>query len=86
MTPDERMYYYKEEPEAFDRLAQEVIEEFIVSSPPEKQLKLRAIQAKVNKELSKFKDPTARLNRMVSLFWEQVNDFQSALNGFSKGN
>lgn len=81
LTPNERMNYYLSEPEAFDRLAQEAIEEFIVNSPPNKQLKLRALQASINKELKKYKDPTARLNAMISLFWKGVSEFQKSLRG-----
>jgi len=81
LTPDERMEYYKSEPEAFEKLAKECIEELITSAPGNKQLKLRALQANINKEMSKYKDPTARLNAMVSLFWKGVSDFQSALKG-----
>lgn len=81
LTPDERMDYYKTEPEAFDKLAKEAIEEFIVNSPPNKQLKLRSLQASINKELKKYKDPTARLNAMISLFWKGVSEFQESLRG-----
>jgi len=81
LTPDERRNYYLSEPEAFDRLAKEAIEEFITSAPPNKQLKLRALQANINKNLNKYKDPTARLNAMVELFWKGVHKFQNALGG-----
>lgn len=80
LTPDERMNYAKDEPEAFNQLAEQAIEDFILSAPAHKQLKLRAIQAKINKELSKYKHPVARLNRMQELFWNQVREFQQSLN------
>jgi len=55
------------------------IEEFLKTLPPERQEKLRQFQWKLDQDLNKFKDPTARFNRMVEIFWEQVQVFKQSL-------
>ena len=55
------------------------IEDFINSCPPEQQERLRKFQWKLEQDLNRYKDPVARFNRMVEIFWEQVNTFYQAL-------
>jgi len=55
------------------------IEDFINSCPPERQERLRQFQWRLDQQLSKYKDPTARFNKMVEIFWEGVEKFQKTL-------
>lgn len=48
---------------------------------PDKRKRLEALQWRIDKELEQYKDPVARYNHMVTLFWEQVGKFQDALEG-----
>ena len=68
-----------DDPNAFEEAKNEIIEEFIMTHPPETQKRLRQKQWLIDNELRKFKDPTARLNRMVEMFWSQVREFQASL-------
>lgn len=55
------------------------IEDFINSCSEENQQSLRQLQWRLDQELNKYKNPVARYNRMVELFWDQVTTFQQAL-------
>ena len=50
---------------------------------PERKLKLEQLQWKIDGELRKYKDPVARMNRMVELFWEGFKEFQEVMNSVS---
>lgn len=53
----------------------EALEKFFESLPPERQKRMRAYQWRLDQELRHYKDPVARMNRMVELFWEGVAEF-----------
>jgi len=69
MTADE-LIAYKEK----------LIEDFISSLPEERQQRLRQLQWKIDGELRKYKDPIARMNKMIELFWDGVAEFKEVLN------
>jgi len=78
---------YTEDPDEFKRITDTVIGDYIESVPTDKQDKLRRKQWVLEQELSHFKDPLARMNRMVQIFWEGVNEFREVTNDpFSKTN
>ncbi len=58
---------------------EQALEDFLASFPKEKQQRMRAIQWRLEQDLCKYKDPIARMNRMVVLFWEGVNKFKDEL-------
>lgn len=69
--------------EAFEKRRQEVLDKHIVKlcgDCPEKLSRCRAMQWRIDQELSKYKDPIARYNRMVEMFWVQFKDLQQVLN------
>lgn len=68
-------------PNEFKKYKKEIIEDFFQHIPPEQQQRLRAIQWRLDRELDKYDDPVARMNKMVELFWKQVFQFQRALSG-----
>ncbi len=81
MLHDELSELYKTDPELFEVRCRELIEGMISSSPPERQERLRQLQWKIDQTLSGYKDPVARMNKMVELFWEGVGKFHDALKG-----
>lgn len=70
---------FKENPQAFDEYRQEVLEEFFESLPEERQQKARQAQWNLDNDLRHYKDPVARYNRMVELFYNQLDEFRQAL-------
>jgi len=57
------------------------IDDFIDSIEDEdRKLKLQQLQFRIDRELRKYKDPVAKMNKMVELFWEGVNEFNQVLN------
>ena len=78
---DEMQRLHKEDPEEFAALAKDKIYDYIYSIPdPKRQEQLMALQCKIDRDLSRYKDPIARMNRMVELFWIQVRLLDNALN------
>lgn len=70
------------DPDNFQEEADKIIADFIASCPEEKRKKLEQIQWNLDGELRKYKDPIARMNRMIEIFWAQFNKFQSAMSDF----
>lgn len=66
---------------AFEAYQRAVIEDFILGLPEEKQERARGLQWRIDQELAKYRDPTARMNRMVEMMWSSFFDLHSALNG-----
>jgi hypothetical protein len=58
---------------------EKLIEDYISSLPTERQLRLRQLQWKIDGELRKYKDPIAKMNKMVELFWDGVGQLHDAL-------
>lgn len=75
----------KDDPEAFDRERQRLLEETISSFPEEKQQRARSMQWKLEQDLDKFKDPVARYNQIIKMFYAQLSIFQDSLNGLLTG-
>jgi len=79
---DEMQRLYQENPEEFVALAKDKIYDYIYSIPDsQRQEQLMALQCKIDRDLSRYVDPIARMNRMVELFWIQVRLLDDALNG-----
>ena len=72
---------YKDDPEEFERERKRILESYFDSLPEKRQKKARQIQWQIEGELRKYKDPIARMNRMVELFWEQTFKFKDAIGG-----
>ena len=75
----ERLVQFAEDKEAFDREVENIVEEFIMSQPEERREQLRRLHWRINRELDTYKNPQARLNRMIAMFYEQLREFQFAL-------
>ena len=47
----------------------------------QKLWRLRKFQASIDRELSKFVHPTARMNKAIEMMWSKFEELRSALNG-----
>lgn|GEM_PF-2455801 len=73
---------YKSDPERFQKIARQMIEDYIASIPDEiSRKKCAGLQFKLDHELSKYHDPIARMNKMIEIFWQGVYQFHGALTG-----
>ncbi len=79
VTFDELKTLYETDPPAAEEKAKQIINEYISTLEPEKQQRAQAFQWRIEQDLKKFKDPIARLNRMVEMFWKGVKEFQRTL-------
>lgn len=76
---DELRTLFQTDSVAAEQKAQEIMEEYIQSLEPEKRQRAQAYNWRIQQELKKFKDPVARMNRMVEMFWIGVNQFHETL-------
>ena len=61
-------------------VTRETIERFIDSIEDEdRKLKLRQLQFRIDRELRPYKDPVAKMNKMIEIFWEGVKEFQNTI-------
>lgn len=71
---DDMVRMYEEDPEGFEAEAREAIEDFISNVPEECQQRLRQLQWEIDGEMRQYKDPIARMNAMVAMFWPKVQE------------
>jgi len=76
----EELQMLRGNPEAFAVRRNAILEEYFQSLPEDRALRARQFQWRLDNELRPYKDPVARMNRMVELFWTGVKDFQQVLN------
>lgn len=79
----EELVKLKDNPHAFAKRQKEIVEDAISKCPKEFQQQIRQNNWRIEQELSKFKNPTARMNKMVELFWNGVSKFEDTLRGNS---
>lgn len=72
--------YSENNPDKFEAIRAELIEALLESFPDEYRQRARGIQFALDCELRKYKNPVSRMNRMVEIFWKQVDEFQAAVN------
>jgi len=70
---------HKTDIEAFDVYRKELVEEAINKLPEDRQQKARQNQWKLDNTLRKYKDPVARMNKMIEIFWEGVYEFRDVI-------
>ena len=69
----------KNDPEKFEEIRSEIIRTAIESYPQETRQRFYGMQFTLDCELRKYKNPIARMNRMVEIFWAKVYEFNLAL-------
>ena len=80
-TPDWQKLH-QEDPDNFDKVKREYINQEIkriAKGDERREWNLRLYQKTINDDLNKYKDPIAKYNRMIALFWEGVRKFYKAL-------
>ena len=82
---DDLVKLYQEDPDEFNRECREAIEDFISQLPDDCQTKAKQLQWQLDNELRKYKDPIARMNKMVEMFWETFSEFNMTLQHCMKG-
>lgn len=71
---------YQEDPELFEAERKKLIQETIDSFPPEYRARAQGLQFQIEATLDRYKDPVARMNKMVEIFWGYFQDFQEVIN------
>ncbi len=71
-TPNERRELYKTNPELFDRLAAEAINQACIGETPEETLKLQQMQLTIDALLSKANTQPERMKMMENIFYSHV--------------
>jgi hypothetical protein len=85
LTFEERVELAEKDIKAFDEMCNHKILSFINSVEDEdKKTELKRLHFNTQAQLRKHKDPTARMNVMVVLFWEGVFKFRNALEKIKK--
>lgn len=72
---------YQQDSEEFDRLSRDLVRQALDGIPEEYRAKAYGIQRRIEHQLTKYKDPIARLNAMVEIFWRQVYEFLAIVHG-----
>lgn len=76
---------FKENPEAFEKKRQELVEEVITNAPPHVQLKLRALQAKWDKIMRAAGLEENRLTFAKNMLMEKfMDEFKPAVQKLAK--
>ena len=71
-TRDEMRELYKTDPELFDKLAAEAINEACLSETPEETRKLRQMQRTIDAQLQQAKTQLERTQMMEKIFYDNV--------------
>ncbi len=72
--------YSDQEPDKFEETRKELIQTAIDSYPEQYRKRAQGIQFELDCELRKYKNPVARMNRMVEIFWEKFQEFNLVVN------
>ena len=70
---------YQEDPQEFEKMRATLIEQTIAALPARHRQRAYGMQFIIEMRLRKYKDPVARMNKMVELFWEQLGLFHEVL-------
>ncbi|GMQ95383.1 MAG: hypothetical protein BMS9Abin13_496 [Patescibacteria group bacterium] len=78
---ERQMKLLQDDPTEFERQSREKIEKVIQNAPPHLQKRLHGIQFQIDTTLAHYKNPIARMNKMVELFWIKAQKLDDALRG-----
>nr|NIS40822.1 DUF3135 domain-containing protein [Desulfuromonadales bacterium] len=78
---DELRALYERSPEEFERRRRELIDEAIERFPPSRRQRALGWQFRLETALRHYRDPVARMNKMIEILWGQVETLRQALNG-----
>jgi len=67
----------------FKAIQEEIMEEFFATvEDPEAEQRMRAMHNGIQMDLDRYKNPTARYNRMVEVFWQGFHKFKDSVEMF----
>lgn len=75
----EQLLPFKDDPEAFERESKRILELEFSKLPEERKQEAYKFQWVLEGKLRKFKNPQARFNEFVEIFWKQFYEFNNAL-------
>lgn len=76
---DQLQGIYEEDPEEFERISNALIQEALDEVSDGYKAQAYGIQRRIEHQLQKYKDPIARMNAMVEIFWKQFYEFQAVV-------
>lgn len=82
MTPlkiYESLVKLKDDPEKFEEMANEIWESYFTTLTEDEEKRARQFKWHLDGQLRGIVDTTARMNKMVELFWEGFQTFQLSL-------
>lgn len=71
---------YQQDPDKFERLSGDLIRQALDEVPEEFKAQAYGLQRRIEHQLRKYKDPVARMNAMVEIFWQKFQEFQDVIN------
>jgi hypothetical protein len=80
-THEELVDLLNSDEEAFNTYIREEIDKMIEGSPEHLQPRLRAMQFNIDMTLRRYKNPIARMNKMIEIFWQGFFKFKDAIDG-----
>jgi hypothetical protein len=70
----------QENPDEVESERKKILDEFFDSiEDDDRRLHLQQLQFRLDGELRHYKDPVARMNKMIEIFWKGVNEFQQTI-------
>lgn len=70
---------YQKDPQEFEKMRTTLIEQTIAAFPARHRQRAYGLQFIIEMRLKKYKDPVVRMNKMVEIFWEQLDLFHEVL-------
>ena len=70
---DELKELYEKDPEAWEKEREKIIEEFISSMPPERQVQARQFQFRIDSETRHIKNPLVKTQKMFNMMIEKAS-------------
>jgi hypothetical protein len=71
---------YQKDPEAFEKMRADIIHQMLEDLPEEYRTRAYGMQFQLDMRLRRYRDPIARMNLMIGIFWEQFEKFNRVLN------
>lgn len=71
---------YQRDPDGFEAQRRKLIEGAIAEFPPHLRPRAYGLQFRLDAELGRIRNPVARMNRMVEIFWESFEQFRQVIN------
>lgn len=69
----------EQSPELIEKRIEEMWDEFFNSLKPDERERAKQFKWQIDGQLRGIKNPTARLNKMIDIFWQGVQNFQMSL-------